>query len=332
MKLQRTSRNCRILSRRMAGALVAGMMVAVPSAVVAQDAFPSEQIEIISHASPGGGTDQTIRMWIDAASKILGQDLVVVYKQGGAARVAHEYLASRPADGHTLMATTETHLYTMARGMSPIGIDDVKGVARAMQDPSVIVVRGDSDIQNYDGLIAASKEKALNWGVAQVGGTEHIGISRWADQAGVEYRVVPFGSGGEMITALRSGAIDATLANVSEALGPIADGDLRAIVALSDEPIADLPDVPTAASKGHDVSVNTTRGYVVRADTPPERVAVLEAALLEAMGGEQFTTYLKNSGLDPATSVAGSEAWDAQLKKAYTEAAEAIEKLGLEKK
>src|SRR3546814_16487977 len=81
---------------------------------------------------------------------------------------------------------------------------------------------------------------------SDLGGTEHIGIARWAEAAGVEFRVVPFGSGGEMITALRSGAIDATLSNVSEALGQIQDGELRAIAILSDDKVADLPDVPTA--------------------------------------------------------------------------------------
>lgn len=324
-----TYRNRGKLARFTTGALVAGIMAAVPSMAAAQEALECERIEVVSHASPGGGTDQTIRMWLDAAAEILGEDLVVVYKQGGGARSSHEYLAGLPADGCALLATTETHLYTIAQGLSPIGIDDLQGVARAMQDPSVIVVRGDSEIETYEDLVAASQEGPLNWGVAQVGGTEHIGISRWADAAGIEYRVVPFGSGGEMITALRSGAVDATLANVSEALGSIEEGDLRAIAVLAEEPIEDLPDVPTAASKGHDVSVNTTRGYAVLGDTPPEKVAALEAALLEAMESERFKTYLTNSGLDPETSVAGSETWDAQLKEDYAIAAEAIEKLGL---
>jgi len=314
-----------------AAAFGAAATLIMPAAAMAQDAFPSHDIEIISHAAPGGGTEQTIRMWIEEASKILGQNIVVVFKQGGAARTAHEYLVSKPADGYTMMGTTETHLYTMAQGKSPITIDQVKGVARAMKDPSVIVVRGDSKIENYDQLLEASKSAALNWGVAQVAGTEHIGIARWAEKAGAQYRVVPFGSGGEMITALRSGAIDATLANISEALQPIKDGDLKAIAVLSDEPLADLPDIPTAASKGVDVSVNTTRGYVVLADTPPEVVAKLEEALLQAMASERFQEYLKNAGLDPATSVAGSEEWDAQLKGDYANAKDAMDRLGLAK-
>src|SRR3546814_15463620 len=128
-----------------------------------------------------------------------------------------------------------------------------------MQDPSVIVGRSDSEIETYEQIIENSQDNPLNWGVAQVGGTEHIGIARWAEAAGVEFRVVPFGSGGEMITALRSGAIDATLANVSEALGQIQDRELRAIAILPLHKVADLPHVPTAAAPGRDLPVHTTR-------------------------------------------------------------------------
>jgi putative tricarboxylic transport membrane protein len=235
----------------------------------------------------------------------------------------------RPADGHTLMALTQTHLYTIARGKTPIGIDDMVGVARAMDDSSIIVVGPDSDIETYEDLIAASKESPLAWGVAQVGGTEHIGLARWADAAGIEYRVVPFGSGGEMLTALRSGAVAATIANISEGLSLVQEGEVRAIAIMDEERSADLPDVPTTFEKGHEVKVTTTRGYAVRADTPPERIKVLEEALLAGMQTEAFQEYLRNSGLDPKDSIAGSEEWDAQLKEEYAQSKEVIDRLGL---
>jgi putative tricarboxylic transport membrane protein len=295
----------------------------------AQDKFPSDTIEVISHASPGGGTDTTARMMMEETSKALGVDMVVVYKQGGAARAAHEYFKERPADGYTIMALTQTHLYTIAGGQSPITIDDLQGLARAMDDPSLIVVGANSDIQDYEGLIEASKEQSLTWGVAQVGGTEHIGLARWAEAAGIDYRVVPFGSGGEMLTGLRSGAIQATVPNVSEALTLIEEGEVRPIAVLDEERLDQLPDVPSSFEKGHEVKVTTTRGYAVRAGTPPERVKILEEAMLEGMRSEKFQEYLRNSGLDPEKSIAGSEEWDRQLKEEYAQSKDVIDRLGL---
>jgi putative tricarboxylic transport membrane protein len=321
----------RLLLHSMALAGLGGAVAIALAAAPAdgQEKFPSETIEMVSHAAPGGGTDVTARLVLEGAKPVLGVDMVMVYKEGGAARAAHEYAMSRPADGHTLMALTQTHLYTMARGNTPIGIDDMVGVARAMDDSSVIVVGADSEIQDYEGLIEASQQEPLAWGVAQVGGTEHIGLARWAEAAGIQYRVVPFGSGGEMLTALRSGAVEATIANVSEGLGLIEEGDVRAIAVMDEERIADLPDVPTTFEKGHEVKVTTTRGYAVLADTPPETIKILEEALLESMQTEEFQTYLRNSGLDPEKSIAGSEEWDAQLKEEFAQSKKAMEQLGL---
>ncbi len=309
-----------------ATALAVGL---APGGAGAQDDFPSETIEVISHASPGGGTDTTARLMMQGAQEELGTDMVVVYKQGGGARAAQEYFKNRPADGHTLMALTQTHLYSIARGNSPITIDDMIGVARAMDDPSVIVVGANSPIETYEDLIETSKERPLAWGVAQVGGTEHIGLARWAEAAGIEYRVVPFGSGGEMLTGLRSGAIEATVPNISEALSLIEEGDVRPIAVMDEERLDDLPDVPTTFEKGHEVKVTTTRGYAVRADTPPERVKILEEALLKGMQTEEFQNYLRNSGLDPEDNIAGSEEWDRQLKEEYAQSKEVIDRLGL---
>jgi putative tricarboxylic transport membrane protein len=296
----------------------------------AQD-FPSETIEVISHASAGGGTDTTARMMMEGTSDALGVDMVIVYKQGGGARAAHEYFAERPADGHTIMALTQTHLYQIAGGESPITIDDIKGLARAMDDPSLIVVGADSDIQDYEGLIAASKEEPLTWGVSLVGSTEHIGLARWAEAAGIEYRVVPFGGGGDMMTALRSGAVVAAVPNVSETLSLVEEGEVRPIAVLDEQRLEQLPDVPSSFEKGHEVKVTTTRGYGVRADTPPERIAALEEAMLAGMQTPEFQEYLKNSGLDPERSIAGSEEWDAQLKEEYATSKEVMERLGLVK-
>ncbi|WP_136063974.1 Bug family tripartite tricarboxylate transporter substrate binding protein [Modicisalibacter radicis] len=318
--------------------LRAGLMTAAllaPLGALAQEdscdpqQWPAKTIELVSHSSAGGGTDTTMRMWMDAAAAGIDENVTVVYKLGGGARAAHEYFKKRGPDCHTIMALTQTHLYTIARGNSPIGIDDIKGVVRAMDDPSVIVVREDSPYKNYEALLKASQEEPLTWGVAQVGGTEHIGIERWAEASGAKVRVVPFGGGGDMVTGLRSGAVDATIANVSESLDQIKEGDLRALAILAEERVPDLPDVPTATEKGDDVKVSTTRGYYIHADTPPAMADRIEEWILTAMDGERFQNYLKNNGLDPEKNIAGSDVWDKQIKEEYQTSLETMRKLGL---
>ena len=142
--------------------------------------FTNKPIEVVIHAKYGGGTDTTARMMMIRSRRNLKTDMQVVSKRGGSGAKAHAYAKSRPRDGYTVMALTQTHLYTIARGKSPLTIDDVVGVARAMDDPTFITVSGKGKYKTLADLVNASKKKPLNWGVAQIGGTEHIGLATFA--------------------------------------------------------------------------------------------------------------------------------------------------------
>jgi len=97
-------------------------------------------VQVVIHASYGGGTDTTARMMSIRTRRTLNTDIQVVGKRGGSGAKAQNYTLTRPKDGCTIMALTESHLYTMARGKSNMKIDDLVGVARAMEEPNFIVV------------------------------------------------------------------------------------------------------------------------------------------------------------------------------------------------
>ena len=288
-------------------------------------------IEMISHAAPGGGTDITARLVMLEARKanLINQDFVVVYKRAGSGAEAHGYLKAQPADGHTLLAVTQTHLYTIAQGQSPLKIDDLVGVARAMDDPTYMVVANNSPYKSIEELISASKGKPINFAVAQVGGTEHIGVAQFAKVTGLQYKITPFGSGGQMVNAMLSGATDASPLNASEALGQIQEGKFRPLLVTYRKRLSDTPDVPTSFEKGWPISVTTTRGYAVIKGTPPEIVQSWSDIMTKAMQGAEFTKYLKSAGLDPADNIADAATWDKALKEEYTASAATLNELGI---
>jgi len=316
-------------------ALLAGV-IAVSGLVApvawGQAKFPSKPIEVVIHSSFGGGTDITARMMTADTQKILGVDMTVVSKRGGSGAKAHQYAMTKPRDGYTVLAFTQSHIYTIALGKSPLKIDDMVGVARAMDDPTFITVSGKGPYKTIEDLVKASKDKALNWGVAQIGGTEHIGLFQFAKAAGIKYKVVPFGSGGKMVQALMSGAIDATLPNVSEASSQVKDGTFRALAVMAKKRLPDFADVPTTVEKGYKVTTSTTRGYWVLKGTPPDVVEKLSNAMVKAFHQPTFVNYLKSSGLRVEDSVAGHEIWDKQIKNEYAVARATLDELGLLKK
>ena len=295
------------------------------------DKYPNKPIELVIHAKYGGGTDTTARMVSIRTRRNLGTDISIVAKRGGSGAKAQNYVLTKPADGYTIMALTQSHLYTMARGKSNMKINDIVGVARAMDDPTFITVSGKGKFNTLEELVAASKKAPLNWGVAQIGGTEHIGLAQFAKEAGIKFKVVPFGSGAQMVQALMAGKIDATLPNVSEAANQVADGSFRALAVMAENRLKDYPNVPTTFEKGIKAKCSTTRGYAVLASTPQPIIDQISKAMVKAMKHEVFASYLAGAGLTVDSSVAGTKIWDKQLKAEYKVAASALKELGLVK-
>jgi putative tricarboxylic transport membrane protein len=322
----------RFLATGAAMILVTWSFSSDPAAAQQKKKYPCD-IQVVIHAKYGGGTDTTARMMMIRSRRELGVEMNVVAKRGGSGTAAQNYVLSQPADGCTIIALTQTHLYTLARSKSKMKIGDLVGIARAMDDPTFITVRKDSPFKTLDDLIAASKKKALNWGVAEIGNTEHIGIAQLASAAGgFKYKPVALGSGLQMVQNLMSGAIDVTTPNVSEGKEQVNDGTFRALAVMAKKRLKDFPGVPTTYELGYKVATTTTRGYAVRAGTPPERIEMLSNALVKAMKHSTFATYLKGSGLNPDDSIAGTKEWTEQLREEYDKAVAALTKLKIIKK
>jgi putative tricarboxylic transport membrane protein len=289
-----------------------------------------DPVQVVIHASYGGGTDTTARMMSIRTRRYLNADIQVVGKRGGSGAKAQNYTLTKPKDGCTIMALTESHLYTLARKKSDMKIDDIVGVARAMEEPTFIVVNSkNKELSTIKKLIKRSKTKPILTAIANVGGTEHIGMYTYSKAAGVPFKAVSFGSGAQSLQALASGKVEASLLNPSEAAALIDANKVKAILLLHDKKLADYPKVPTSYSMGHEVKVVTTRGYAVLKGTPQKIIDAISTAMVKAMKHETFANYLKGASLDPSTSPAGTEVWDKQLKANYVKAEAALKGLGL---
>jgi len=293
--------------------------------------FPSQPVEVVTHASAGGGTDTTARTMLIRARRELGTDAFVQIKKGGGGTVAMSYVSGKPADGHTLMAITPTHLITMARGRAPISVDEIKGVVRSTDDPIILVVSKSSGITSFEDLKAAGEKAPIKWGGTQAGGIDHIAAITFSNKSGVKIAYVPFDGGGAMVTNLMGGNIQAAGLNYGEAVDGIESGDFIPLAVMATKRLSALPETPTLAELGvEDVNFSTVRGIVVMADTPDERVAALEEKLLKAMNHGTYQAYLEGIGLDN-TSIGGAEEWDEQIRSMYANIYQTLGDLGLRK-
>ncbi|WP_372621788.1 Bug family tripartite tricarboxylate transporter substrate binding protein [Falsiroseomonas sp.] len=319
------------LNRRglLAGSAALGAGLFAPASLRAQEAFPSRTIEVVTHAGVGGGTDITARMMMVNAPGVFKQELVVVNRTAGSGAQALQYLASKPADGHTIALITQTHLLTQLRNPSLPQFADIIPLARATADPQLVLVRRESPFRTAADLVNAGKERSLRFGGTHVGGVDHVTIFAFGRAAGIQRpTLVPFRGGGDIVINLVGGNIDTAVVNPGEAEAQLRAGELRALMTLADQRLSTMPDVPTAKEVGINVSGYTLRGFCCIKGTPEDRVAKLEQGLIRAMSGPIFKSYLENTGQAP-DSVAGRQVWGAQLEAFHKDGREALQALGL---
>ena len=314
---------------RGAAAVAALGGAALPRALRAQDAFPSRPLEVVTHTSPGGGTDITARMMMVGAPAEFGQEFAVATRTGGSGASSLAYVASRPKDGHTLLLVTQSHLLVMIRNRTPTQFSDLVAVARATEDPQIVFVRRDDPARTLADLAAAGKARSLRFGITNVAGTDHVSTFGFCKAAGMQApTVVPFRGGGEVLTNMIGGNVDASLGNYAEAEAQLRAGELRPLAVLAERRVETMRDVPMDREAGVPVAYSTVRGFMVMKGTPEDRVARVEAGLLKAMGSPIYRNYLASSGQSP-DSVAGRATWQAQLDGTWANSREALEGLGL---
>jgi putative tricarboxylic transport membrane protein len=295
----------------------------------AQEKFPSKPIEVVTHAGVGGGTDITARMMMVHAPGVFGTELVVVNKTGGSGGASLAYAASRPKDGYTIMLITQSHLLTMMRSKTATQLNDLVPLARATDDPQIVMVRKESPLKDVKDLIAAGKTRSLKFGITQLGGVDHIGVFGFASAAGIQpATMVPFRGGGDIVINLVGGNIDCGMLNYSEAESQIKAGEVRCLVALSEKRMTTLPDVPTGKESGINSVFSTVRGFVTLKGVSEDRIKTLEDGLIKSMQGPLYKAYLDSSGQSP-DSVVGAAAWGAQLAEFNRDGQKALETMGL---
>jgi tripartite-type tricarboxylate transporter receptor subunit TctC len=311
-----------------AGSAAAGLL-ASPRLLRAQERFPSHNVEIVTHAGVGGGTDITARMMMVQAPAEFGVEFVVVNRTAGSGAAAMQYAASKPRDGHTVLLITQTHLLTMMRNRQGLQFDDFVGLARATEDPQMVMVKASGPLADPKAFMNIARQRGLKFGGTHVGSVDHVAIFAFSRAGGFQNpTLVPFRGGGDIVINLVGGNIDAAVINPAEAEAQIRAGEIKPLMSLSRQRLPSMPDVPTAMELGIKAEAATTRGFVVLKGTPEDRVARLEQGLIKAMSGPIYQNYLKTSGQAP-DSVVGRQAWQAQLAEFNTQGQEALSSLGL---
>jgi putative tricarboxylic transport membrane protein len=223
--------------------------------------------ECIVPSKPGGGFDQTCKL---ARKALEGQDaLRLSYMPGGIGAVAWSSIVSqRRAEPDTLVAFSGGSLLNLALGkLGRSSVSDVRWVAGLGMDYGMVAVSADSPYKTLRELMTAMRRDP---GAVTIGAGGTIGSQDWikvallAKQANIDprkLRFVAFEGGGESITALLAGHVQAVSGDVSEASLHAVSDRIRVLAVLSDSRLpGPLAQVPTAREQGFDLTWPIIRG------------------------------------------------------------------------
>ncbi len=261
-----------------------------------QAKYPSKNITFVVWSSAGSPLDVFMRQLAQAASKELGQNIVVENRTGGSGAVAMSYVQSLPADGYTILSTTGSMTFTMAEGKAPFKADDFQMLMTAQAEPSAIAVLSDSPLKTLEDFVKAMKEKPgkLSIGGYASGGFHNFVMHRFKKAAGFEATWVPFEGGNDALTALLGKHLDVAFLTPSTALSQIQQGKVRLLAISTPERSPNFPDVPTFKEKGYDVVEMLWRGVMAKKGIPDDVIKTLNDAFTKAMDSPEFKKYMKD--------------------------------------
>ena len=163
---------------------------------------------------------------------------------GGGGGVAYAAVVNKRGDDNDLIVAASSATATrLAQGAYPGNtMDQVRWVGAIGADYGVIAVAAKSPIKDLKELMAQMKEKPSSIAVAggsAVGGWDHLKVLIAANAAGIsdvrKVKYIAFNGGGEAVTQLLAGSVQAFSGDISEAKGFVDSGDIRVVAVLSPE-------------------------------------------------------------------------------------------------
>jgi putative tricarboxylic transport membrane protein len=277
--------------------------------------------ECIAPANPGGGWDFTCRQ-IGKILYDIGQvsdPVQVTNMAGGGGGLAFTHVVNERADDADLIiaASQATATRLAQNAYSGMTADQVRFVGAIGADPGVIVVAADSPMQSLSDMVDAIKAdpgSVAFAGGSAAGGFDHLKVlqvlkaSGFDDITSVKY--IGVDGGADAITQTVGGFTQAMTGDMSEIVGFLQSGEVRALAVLTEERVPGFDDIPTAVEQGFDVVAVNWRGLYVPKNISDDDFNAWGDKLAAVAESEEWKAAMAANGLAPFTKVGGDfQSW-----------------------
>jgi len=262
----------------------------VTGAVFAQEKYPTKPINFLIGFPAGGTTDVCARPLVAAASKILGQPIMILNKPGGASSVAVATLRNEKPDGYTIGIVGSGAL--LSQHMRKVPYDTARDFTPIMQYAVYLyglVVLPDSPWNTFKEFIDYAKANPgkIRYSTAGPGSPQHLVMERLALKEKIKWTHIPFEGGAPAVSALLGGHVEAS-SQTTEWKKQVEAGRLRLLAVYGEKRMMDFPDAPTLLELGYGIVAPSLICIAGPKGLSPQIVETLHGAFKKAMEDPDF--------------------------------------------
>jgi tripartite-type tricarboxylate transporter receptor subunit TctC len=306
--------------RRVGRAVICACALAFLAGGARAQTYPSKPIRIVVPYAPGGLTDVVARLYSEQLRQGLGRSVFVENKPGASGIIAIEEMARARPDGHTLMiGNISTNALTPVLLAKKMKIDyerDVQ-IVTPLADVPVFFLATTTNFppQTFADFLAYARDHPgkVRYGSAGVGSYQQINTEILAKRVGLDLVHIPFkGGGAEILRDLANGDIQVSWFNITNPVGMMKAGRVRALAVAAPQRLGQHADVPTLAEVGFPgIRAAQWVAAFAPAGVPADIIATLHKAFVAAMSvPEMQEAFARGGMLVPRPSaLADPKAW-----------------------
>lgn len=278
------------MKNRIPSLTIAAAALALAPALSQAQAFPEKPITFVVPFAAGTATDQIARAIGNGVTAETQQSVVIDNRAGASGFIASQFAAKAPADGYTVLITTNTthaaneHLYKKLPYDPVKDFAPITGLGKGGQ---IMVVNPSFPVKTVAEFIALAKKEPGKYSFGSGSSSSRMAGELLQQMADIKLLHVPYKSNTLAVTDLLGNQIHMMITDTTTGLPQVKSGKLRALGMSSAERSPLAPEVPTIAEAG-------VKGYEMGywfaayapAKTPPAVVKRLNELLVKAAKSE----------------------------------------------
>lgn len=256
-------------------------------------------VTLVTHSSPGGGSDVFLREMIPHLTRVMGGTFIVQNMQGGSGARAMAAVANGRPDGTLVYATTPTYVYTSLLSDPSARYTDLEPLVNLFFDPEVLYTAADSKFATLRDVLDQARTGRGRWGAANPASLERQVMEQIKQKAGVSPAITTFEGGGDMLINVLNHTLDMGVGELQEIRAQLEIGRLRLLGVVGEARLPQFPDVPTVQEQGIDLAVRKFRGFAGPKGMSRDVIAAWETAVPKLLEDPAYRTLYTDNSLQP---------------------------------